>query len=258
MQEFAFSYEDSVQSIQEPSASSASISINSHPTKKGYSSLSVSYTDKAFEDETGKRVTYQELYVDNDISRRGTLDSRRGTFDDRNELMGKRGTLDDRFSRFDDKLHTNSLSSTLKSNSSTTDTSLHSTQERKNDFSSEESVPSSLSEMTQVSQTEDEDVRCAQCTSCRTFFGHSLLWSTTLHLLVNVLVAGFVAIVLRFDIAGGGHDDRGHRNDFCNGQLTSLLELQAISDCVRLIGSFLYPAELNAFPELLVMTSHFP
>jgi hypothetical protein len=247
---------------------------------------SVSFTEKAFEDESGKRVTYQELYMEESDFRRDTREdmSRRGTVGDE-DYGGRRGTVDDRFRfedksrttslnstltktadgrfRFDDKGHTTSLSSTLTRGNTR---SLNTTLDRKKSIGSETHSQASLTdsldpELSESPAVQEESTTCKSCESCRLFFSNGLLWSTTLHLLVNALVAGFVAIVLRFDVAGGGDhpDHNANKNNFCSGKFTSLLELQALSDCVRLMGSFLYPtqslSDINILSRLLVYFS---
>jgi len=101
----------------------------------------------------------------------------------------------------------------------------------------------------------DDKSRCCQCKNLRQFFGISLLWTTTLHLLVNALVAAFVAIVLRFDIADSNTNGPVNRNTFCGGGFTSLLVLQAISDTTRLCGSFIYQGVLTKMRPYTFYTS---
>lgn len=81
---------------------------------------------------------------------------------------------------------------------------------------------------------------CLECKSIRLFFGNTLLWTSTLHLLINILMIEFITILLRFSVPRTHTDGPVNRDTFCDGLFTSLVELQAISDGVRLLGSFLY------------------
>lgn len=56
----------------------------------------------------------------------------------------------------------------------------------------------------------------------------------------------FITIVLRFSVPRAPNKGPVTREDFCNGLFTSLVELQAVSDGVRLLGSFLYAPSLKS------------
>lgn len=173
---------------------------------------------KFFEDETGRRITYQEIEYDLNVApyeddagdavlKRGTAFSRRETvYDDSNKdlratLDTRRGTLMDEKEqhppslnttltrgdrrRLEDERHLPSLNTTLQREDRV---KLISTVKKRDpydtpDTSLEDDVSSYLSKKHKQDEEDEEKARCMQCTSVRLFFKNTLLWTTTLHLL---------------------------------------------------------------------------
>eukprot|EP01127_Copromyxa_protea_P004654 TRINITY_DN14487_c0_g1_i1.p1 TRINITY_DN14487_c0_g1~~TRINITY_DN14487_c0_g1_i1.p1 ORF type:complete len:653 (+),score=105.65 TRINITY_DN14487_c0_g1_i1:141-1961(+) len=256
LQEFSYTLEDL--SSEEPAPGLDSLAKKKENISKGYG-----FTEKAFEDESGKRVTYQELHFgDKAISRRDSFDDK-GTLwneDRRGTIQSVRATMDEAdFRGF-------GADGDLRRNSLMNDGSFGNFEKDpldRNPGSFSASFDSGLNsfevrqEFTEETIIKKDDT-CSKFSSVRMFFGNGLLWTTTLHLLVNALVAGFVAIVLRFDVNSNAIPDGNQtKNNFCGGQFTSLLELQALSDCVRLAGSFFYQGVITRMTPYTFYTSFY-
>lgn len=73
----------------------------------------------------------------------------------------------------------------------------------------------------------------------------------------NVLTIEFITVILRFSVPHEQNGQPNSRNGFCAGGVGSLIELQAVSDGVRLLGSFLYPTSLHHHYHRLSTTNDF-
>eukprot|EP01130_Rhizamoeba_saxonica_P001758 TRINITY_DN11610_c0_g1_i1.p1 TRINITY_DN11610_c0_g1~~TRINITY_DN11610_c0_g1_i1.p1 ORF type:complete len:507 (-),score=79.41 TRINITY_DN11610_c0_g1_i1:30-1550(-) len=73
--------------------------------------------------------------------------------------------------------------------------------------------------------------------STKKFWRNGVLCHLNAHILMIVILTAFVNLILKFDVSGAGTSKNKTRENFCGGQVTNLIEIQAFSELSRIAGA---------------------